>query len=260
MTSLFTPKTFDDAFGDIEGPKVRPELHAPMDYQRAPEWQALMGYKCDYCQDAGFVVTAIAVPTRRIVCPRCGDVEQPEWDAARFGCPAKLANATLASWGPGNARELIACRNYLTTWPPEQPWLALLGLAGRGKTGAAVGVVREAYERHNVGGRFTTVYAALNRFKATFNNDDRTETTERVMDDLITRPLLVLDDLGAEAGTNWASEQIFAVINGRDEALKPTIVTADETSSGWQAMHARVKSRVMSGAVVRFQGPDRRAS
>lgn len=214
-------------------------------------------HACCICDDGHFLLTA----DRKLAPCHCVDQNRPPFDARRFGIPARLANVTLDTWGPPNSRERIVAANYLLRWKPDRPWLTFLGPAGRGKTGLATGIVREAYERFGVGGYVTTVERALARFKATFDDDNRIETTEQVMQFLISRPLLVLDDLGAESGTKWAAEQVFSVVNSRYESMLATIITANEEWEGWQAMHPRVKSRLMdttSGTVLRFAGPDRR--
>lgn len=186
---------------------------------------------------------------------------RPTFDPKRHGVPQRLATATIASWGADNCRETIVARNYAVSWPPRIPWLVLLGQAGRGKTGLAVGIVREAYERHGVAGHMTTVERALARIRATFDEDSRIETTEYVEQLFINTPLLVLDDLGATRSSEWAEEKIIAVLNSRYESMAPTIVTANDENNAWQALHPRVRSRLMdvsTSVVQRFTGPDRR--
>mgnify|MGYP000908910947 CR=1 FL=1 len=189
------------------------------------------------------------------------DAVRPPFDARSHGVPVRLAGVSIASWGPDNCREVILARNYVVSWPPAKPWLVFLGQAGRGKTGLAAGIVREVYERHGVKGRMTTVEGALARYRATFDDESRVETTDAVKQSHLAAPLLVLDDLGATKATAWAEETVFAVMNSRYEALAPTIVTANEENDGWAALHPRLRSRMLdvsSSVVHRFSGPDRR--
>lgn len=188
---------------------------------------------------------------------------RPAFDSRRHRFPAKLATVTLDSWGPGNTRPRIVATNYVVSWPPVKPWLTFLGDTGRGKTGLACGIVRAVFERHGVAGQVWTMEAMLSRYKATFDDDSRRESTESVTDHLLGLPLLVVDDLGADKLTDWAEERIFALINGRYSALTPTIVTANEQSPGFAGLHPRVKSRLYDatvGEVVAFTGPDRRVA
>lgn len=260
-----------------------PALAAP-DFERngyrLPDWCEAheAEHRCCVCDDAGWVRMARDPGDGRAVrahqtghralgvlvqCWCVAERGRPAFDPRKAGIPQRLAEATIASWGADTSREVILARNYVVAWPPQRPWMVFLGQAGRGKTGLAVGVVREAYERHGVQGRMTTVERALARFKATFDDDSRMETTEQVMQAYLSAPLLVLDDLGATKATPWADETVFAVLNSRYEALAPTIVTANEENEGWQALHPRVRSRLLdtsTSVVQRFTGPDRRVA
>jgi IstB-like ATP binding protein len=262
-------------------PAALPTLRKP-DFQvngyRLPDWCEAHDteHQCCLCDDATWVAMDADPQDGRVVrrgmngrkglrvlvqCQCVAARPLAPFDPRRFGVPERLAEATLDSWGPSNTRERISAANYLVGWPPKLPWLVLLGQAGRGKTGLAVAIVRAAYERYGVGGRITTVERALARFKATFDDDSRTETTEQVAQSYMAVPLLVLDDLGATKATAWADETIFAVLNGRYEAMLPTIVTANEENDGFKALHPRLISRlvdVSTSTVVRFTGPDRR--
>lgn len=269
--------------GAVSYRNALPHLAAP-DFGRngysLPDWCEAheREHRCCVCDDAGFVRMARDPGDGRYVraemrghrdlgvlvqCWCQAEMARPPFDPKRAGCPQRLADVTIASWGPANCREVIMARNYAIAWPPAKPWLMFLGPAGRGKTGLAVGIVRELHERHGVAGRMTTVERALARFKATFDDESRTETTEQVMQSYLAAPLLVLDDLGATKATAWAEETVFAVLNSRYEAMAPTVVTANEENDGWQSLHPRLRSRLLdvsTGVVHRFQGPDRRQS
>lgn len=40
-------------------------------------------------------------------------------------------------------------------------------------------------------------------------------------------PILLIDDLGKEVGTQWVCETLYAIFNERYEAMKPTIITTE---------------------------------
>ena len=60
--------------------------------------------------------------------------------------------------------------------------------------------------------------------------------------------LLILDDLGAERGTEYALEQVFAVIDARYRSRKPLIVTTNLTLDALKhpddLAHARIYDRI----------------
>lgn len=41
-------------------------------------------------------------------------------------------------------------------------------------------------------------------------------------------PALLIDDLGKETGTQWVAETLYAIINERYEAMKPTLITTED--------------------------------
>ena len=61
--------------------------------------------------------------------------------------------------------------------------------------------------------------------------------------------LLILDDLGAERGTEYALEQVFAVIDARYRSRKPLIVTTKLTLDALKhpddLAHARIYDRIL---------------
>ena len=61
--------------------------------------------------------------------------------------------------------------------------------------------------------------------------------------------LLILDDLGAERGTEYALEQVFAVIDARYRSRKPLIVTTNLTLDALKhpddLAHARIYDRIL---------------
>ena len=47
------------------------------------------------------------------------------------------------------------------------------------------------------------------------------------MGNVINAQLLIIDDLGAERGTEFAQEQVYSFIDKRNEKRKPTIITTN---------------------------------
>ena len=75
--------------------------------------------------------------------------------------------------------------------------------------------------------------------------------------------LLILDDLGAERGTEYALEQVFAVIDARYRSRKPLIVTTNLTLDALKnpddLAHARIYDRILEiCAPILFSGENLR--
>lgn len=47
------------------------------------------------------------------------------------------------------------------------------------------------------------------------------------VDEYVNVPILLIDDLGKETGTQWVCEMLYLIFNERYEAMKPTIITTE---------------------------------
>lgn len=135
----------------------------------------------------------------------------------------------------------------------------LFGTPGTGKTHAAACAVRMWCDR---GGRARLVTAK--RLLDDVRDGYRGDGDRRALERAARAPLLALDDLGMERRTDWAVEEISALIDARVSEGLPTIVTSNyslgDLASLWGGVEgARAASRI-AGACERIAvgGPDRR--
>lgn len=99
--------------------------------------------------------------------------------------------------------------------------LYLTGAVGTGKTHLAIAAMREI-ETRGIECYFINVVQALHQLRPPDSDDE-------LFDYLSTVPFLVLDDLGAQKDTEWALEQLTAIVDARVVELLPTIVTSNLT-------------------------------
>jgi DNA replication protein DnaC len=104
-------------------------------------------------------------------------------------------------------------------------WLVLLGKTGTGKThlAASIGNYRLSLGQPAV---FMVVPDLLDHLRASYAPGSELpydEMFEAVRD----APLLILDDLGAQLGTQWASEKLFQLFNHRYIYRLSTVVTSN---------------------------------
>lgn len=129
-----------------------------------------------------------------------------------------------------------------------QAWsLTFLGPYGCGKThlGRAMQAWRNDPANRMAGAAFVVVPDLLDYIRATFNRD-AVESYDQRFDRVRNASFLILDDLGAEKGTDWADEKLFQIINHRYSHEYPTVVL---TNVPLTALEGRIESRLSEGIV-----------
>lgn len=175
-----------------------------------------------------------------------------------------IALAKRLAWGDANAEALaegikkagIPPRYADATtstmprlWPNSKRWLYLHGDVGTGKTHAACalsiarcqGVVSIPYD-DSVGYRdysrharsfsvlFHSVPSLLLRIKNSFR-DGSHESEYSIVDEAVNVGVLVLDDLSAEKSSEWSVQILYAILNGRYNEMRETIITSNRPLS-----------------------------
>lgn len=104
----------------------------------------------------------------------------------------------------------------------ENRGLVLTGTVGSGKTGLAVSLARILHmQGHRV--RIGTFTEILDEMRPKGGNQE----PDTVPADMYKPKLLVLDDLGTQKVTEFVSERLFAIIDGRHQRKLPTIITTN---------------------------------
>ncbi len=101
-------------------------------------------------------------------------------------------------------------------------WLVLGGSSGSGKTHLAAAIVNERIGNGQPAFYITTP-DLLDHLRASFNPDSEVPYDE-FFDRVRNAPLLVLDDLGAQAGTPWAKEKLDQLLTSRFNSELPTVI------------------------------------
>lgn len=94
---------------------------------------------------------------------------------------------------------------------------------GTGKTLTACALLSMVLARPGSDGRFLYVADYLNAIKSRFNGGE----AEAYETEIAEVPVLVLDDLGAEQRTDWATTMIVGLIHRRVRAGRTTIITTN---------------------------------
>jgi len=118
-------------------------------------------------------------------------------------------------------------------------WLILIGGYGCGKSHLAAAIANERVG-HNHPVLFVNVPDLLDHLRSTFSPASAVSYDER-FETVRNTPLLILDDLGTENATPWASEKLYQILNYRYSAQLPTVIT---TNHHLEEIDARLRSRM----------------
>jgi len=134
------------------------------------------------------------------------------------------------------------CRAFAVN--PEK-WLLLTGTYGCGKTHLAAAIANHCLAQGEPV-LFLNTPDLLDYLRATFAPGADVSYGER-FDEIRTAPTLILDDLGTESPTNWATEKLYQLLNYRYNARLPTVIT---TNRDLKDIDPRVGSRLSDAEMV----------
>jgi DNA replication protein DnaC len=176
--------------------------------------------------------------------------------------PRRFANAQLETfeWGwlpKAGAPAAAKLRTYMGLVEKTVHGafaLFIHGGVGTGKTHLAVGVGRALVEKHALSARFMPLSEHLAAMKSSFDDP------EKDVDDYPNVEILVLDDIGAARGTDWAREYFYNLVNWRYNRMLPTVITSNLSPDAVaDALGEAAASRLAQDAVQIFAGKiDRR--
>lgn len=226
-----------------------------------PEPPARAPAACAWCGDARMVVTTrdpadpafgTAVP-----CPRCVSLEER---ARLAGVPPRFVSAVQdePDRGPGKR----AAVEFALAWDLERS--VVLASASDGPTAWGTGKTHLAclmlFRALGAGrpGRFLYVSDYLDEVKRRF--DGAGEQAEAYTARVAAEPLLVVDDLGGERGTDWQREMLRSLIDRRYRAGRTTVITTNCTRPAdvGELLGGAVASRLREYAWVPVGGRDMR--
>ncbi|MCX6023434.1 MAG: ATP-binding protein [Chloroflexi bacterium] len=214
---------------------------------------------CPLCGDRGFVYPRLPEEHpdhgRAVAC-RCRqkamEVSRPD-RLRRYSNLGPLTRMTFDRLDLSERRVLPALRTSMRNAVQacqsfaEAPsgWIVLLGGAGTGKTHLAAATVNGCIE-NGFPAYFMSVPDLLDHLRASFAPDS-TVTFDALFEQVRTAPVLALDDLGVQAGTPWAQEKLYQLLNARALAELPTVITL---GAGLEQQDERIRRRLSDEGIA----------
>ncbi|MBK5944814.1 ATP-binding protein [Halorhodospira halophila] len=166
----------------------------------------------------------------------------------RAGVPRRYRSADFESFEPvtEHARRIRdCCRRYAETFPSRLEAgtnLVLSGAVGNGKTHLACAIVRDVIQRHGYQALYTSsVSDAVRQVRRTYDPDSDKSESE-ILDYLGGVPLLVLDEVGVQTGSEHERMVLFEIFNRRYADMRPTILISN---LGYQDLTRTLGERVI---------------
>lgn len=221
---------------------------------------------CPLCGGIGYLLDAGGELARATLCscvPSCGRcrdsgrviLETPEGFAAgrckcqripdriglfnRAGLPARYALVSLAGFMHGALQygdhEKIRAMGSVTAWmdrfdpKTENPGLVLYGEVGRGKTHLLAAMVKSLVFEKGVPARFIEFSRLLGMLKEGFSAG---RSGSELMDELVSAPVLAIDELGKGRMTDWELTVIDEIVSRRYNAMRCTLATTNYAPKG----------------------------
>lgn len=178
----------------------------------------------------------------------CGLMKRQKMDRKlKFAAiPKEFENQTIESFmtdcytTPGN-RELaqmakIIAKRYVEQFEEIQETGKGLyfysSVKGSGKTRLAVSIANDLIRQKFVSAKFATTIQILDQIKATWGEnkrpgDEEGGSEQTLINDIISVPVLVIDDIGVERAKDWINERFYNILNGRMIEKRITIFTSN---------------------------------
>lgn len=172
---------------------------------------------------------------------------------------AEMETWTFANDDGSNPQLMNAMKKYaegFSKYQAEGKGILLYGDVGRGKTYAACCVANYLIDKG-----IPCMVTNFSRIEKTLFG--MKEGKQEYLDSLNKFPLLVVDDLGVERKTDFMGEIVYAVIDSRERANLPMIITTNLTKEELEKpadmTYKRIFSRVFGNCIpIKVEGKDRR--
>lgn len=200
------------------------------------------------------------------ICPRCSREAISRSLVARASIPLRFQDRRFDNYiatTPNQQAALNLARQYADQFEDvarDGRCLLLLGQPGTGKTHLAAAIAHQIMQC-GFSALFVHAYELVSAIRSTWSNSS-SRTEDQVVRDFVTVDLLIVDEVGVQYGKEAELIEIFKVLNGRYERVRPVTVISNLNLEGVeQALGVRVLDRLREngGRVVVFDWESHRA-
>ena len=153
-------------------------------------------------------------------------MERAQKTLSQSGLGKRFQERTFKNFVPNseNKQALQIAKRFAKEFP-DTKGIMLVGPVGTGKTHLAAAIMNQlTYDMHDV--MFGTMADIISRMKQTFGGYAH-ETELDILNALTGADLLIIDDMGKEKASDYASTVIYQIVNRLYEDEKPLIITTN---------------------------------
>lgn len=130
---------------------------------------------------------------------------------------------------------------------PPTIGLTLMGKWGTGKTHLSISIVKEFIKRYHLYTKVRSFSDLLQELRESYDGGGIIKTLKTYTG----IPLLLIDEIGMEKKSDWVSEKLFQIIDGRIKNKLPTIITSNFSLEEIADTYGgAVRSRLLQGSAV----------
>ncbi|KKM07000.1 hypothetical protein LCGC14_1738340 [marine sediment metagenome] len=236
---------------------------APSDPSAEPEPD------CPFCQDGGWVHQLgedgkidYRVPVVRCKCKaEYDDTRHRLWLLKMCKLPADAGRLTFDTWVKhDDLKEPYEAALAFANGETDVRWLTIMARVDRGKSHLAMAICHRYIER-GIPARYLFVPSGLDALRAGYSADGP-DGYDAQLRHMMNVDLLILDDLGAQNPTPWAQEKLMMIVEERDMAGLPLVVTTNKPLDDLPGDDEhRIGSRLLRhryGQIITIKAPEYR--
>lgn len=224
--------------------KMFPDLIALRTKHLNDSGETTPAYRCEKCRDTGWEM--VKEPDGHEFCRECScgylqryrlngrlkfatipkEFEGQTVDNFQTDCYSTAANRELAAMAQTIAKRYV--EKFDEIQETGKGLYFYSRVKGSGKTRLAVSIANDLIEKKFIQAKFATTIQILDQIKATWGGISKNEESEqKLIHDIVSVPVLVIDDIGVEAVKDWINERFYNILNGRMIEKRVTIFTSN---------------------------------
>lgn len=224
--------------------KMFPDLIALRTKHLNDSEETAPAYRCGKCRDTGWEM--VKEPDGHEFCRECScgylqryrlngrlkfatipkEFEGQTVDNFQTDCYSTAANRELAAMAQTIAKRYV--EKFDEIQETGKGLYFYSRVKGSGKTRLAVSIANDLIEKKFIQAKFATTIQILDQIKATWGGISKNEESEqKLIHDIVSVPVLVIDDIGVEAVKDWINERFYNILNGRMIEKRVTIFTSN---------------------------------